>query len=94
MNQYYVYILTNTYNKVLYVGITNDINRRLYEHKNKLVPGFTQKYNVDKLVYLEETTDVNSAIKREKEIKSWRREKKDRLINSMNPEWRDLSENS
>ena len=76
---------------MIYVGVTNDINRRVYEHKQKLVPGFTQKYNVNKLVYFEETRDVTAAIEREKEIKAWRREKKDALVRSVNPEWKDLS---
>jgi len=89
---YYVYLLTNWNNKVIYVGVTNDLNRRLYEHKNKIVQGFTQKYNLNKLVYFEETNDVNAAITREKEIKKWRREKKDKLVNQLNPNWIDLSE--
>ena len=72
--------------------MTNNLERRLYEHKNKLIEGFTKKYNLTKLVYFEYTTDVNSAIKREKEIKKWRREKKNRLIESLNPTWKDLSE--
>jgi putative endonuclease len=76
----------------MYAGVTNDLNRRLYEHKNKLIPGFTKKYHVNKLVYFEETQDINSAIAREKEIKKWRREKKDKLVNQMNPNWQDLSE--
>ena len=88
---YYVYLLTNWNNKVIYVGITNDLMRRVYEHKNKFVKGFTNKYNVYKLVYYEETTDVISAIEREKEIKKWRREKKNRLVEKMNPDWSDLS---
>lgn len=78
-------------NKVLYVGMTNDLERRLYEHINKLIEGFTKKYNLNKLVYYEETSDVNSAIQREKEIKKWRREKKNNLIEKMNPKWEDLS---
>jgi putative endonuclease len=89
---YYVYFLSNWNNKVIYVGVTNDLDRRLYEHKNKLVPGFTAKYNLNKLVYFEETQDINAAIAREKEIKKWRREKKDKLVNQLNPNWRDLSE--
>jgi len=88
---YYVYLLTNWNNKVMYLGVTNDLERRLYEHKNKLVEGFTEKYNVNKLVYFEETQDVTAAIAREKEIKKWRREKKDQLVNRMNPNWKDLS---
>ncbi|RKX57907.1 MAG: GIY-YIG nuclease family protein, partial [Thermodesulfobacteriota bacterium] len=73
---YYVYLLTNWNNKVMYLGVTNNLERRLYEHKNKLFKGFTEKYNVNKLVYFEETQDVTVAIAREKEIKKWRREKK------------------
>jgi len=91
MNKYYVYILTNWNNKVMYIGVTNDINRRLYEHKNHLVEGFTSKYNVNKLVYLEETNNVEDAIKREKELKGWKRDKKNNLVESINPEWKDLS---
>ncbi|MDD3226617.1 MAG: GIY-YIG nuclease family protein [Tissierellia bacterium] len=87
---YYVYILTNKYNKVLYVGITNDLIRRTYEHKNNLVEGFTSKYNVHKLVYYDLTGDVMSAITREKQIKGWTRDKKIKLIESMNLEWKDL----
>jgi putative endonuclease len=90
--RYYVYLLTNWNNKVMYVGVTNDLHRRLYEHKNKLVKGFTEKYNIDKLVYFEETDDVKSALAREKEIKKWRREKKNNLVLSINPEWKDLGE--
>lgn len=75
----------------MYVGMTNDLERRLSEHKNKSVRGFTSKYNVEKLVYFEHTTDVMQAITREKQIKKWRREKKNRLVESINPEWKDLS---
>ena len=89
--RYYVYLLTNWNNRVIYVGVTNDLTRRIYEHKNKLVEGFTKTYNVDKLVYFEETNDVNSALAREKEIKKWRREKKNNLVLRMNPKWNDLS---
>ena len=89
---YYVYILTNYSNKVLYTGVTNNLERRVYEHKNKLVKGFTEKYNVHKLVYFDSTTDVKVAIEREKQIKGWTRLKKIELIESMNPEWKDLSE--
>ncbi len=74
-----------------YVGFTNDLKRRIYEHQNKLVKGFTEKYNVNKLVYFEETSDVAAAIAREKEIKKWRREKKNNLVLKMNLEWKDLS---
>jgi len=89
---YYVYLLTNWNNKVIYVGITNDLERRIYEHKEKFVKGFTEKYNVNKLVYYEQTPDINAALNREKEIKKWRREKKNRLVVNTNPLWRDLSE--
>ncbi|NUM48842.1 MAG: GIY-YIG nuclease family protein [Anaerolineales bacterium] len=89
---FYVYLLTNWNDQVMYIGMTNDLKRRVYQHKNKLVEGFTEKYNVHKLVYYEETSDVKAAIAREKEIKKWRREKKNNLVNSKNPEWKDLSE--
>lgn len=90
-DQYYVYLLTNWNNKVIYIGFTNDLRRRLFEHKNKLVKGFTEKYNVTKLVYFETTTDVTSAIAREKEITKWRREKKNRLVETINADRNDLS---
>ena len=89
--RFYVYLLTNWNNKVIYVGITNNLERRIYEHKNKMVKGFTEKYNLKKLVYFEETPDVKAAIAREKEIKKWRREKKNQLVDKMNSEWKDLS---
>lgn len=88
---YYVYLLTNWNNKVMYVGVTSNLERRVYEHKNKLVEGFTQKYNVNKLVCFETTNDVLAAIEREKQIKKWRREKKNQLVMQMNPTWDDLS---
>ena len=88
--QYYVYILTNN-SKTLYTGVTNNLPRRIYEHKNKLVEGFTKKYNLTKLVYYEISEDVRSAIAREKQIKGWLRSKKINLIESTNPEWKDLS---
>ena len=91
MTMYYVYILTNQYNTVVYTGVTNNLERRLYEHKNHLVDGFTKKYNLNKLVYFETTNDVRSAIEREKQIKGWRRSKKNDLIATVNPEWKDLS---
>ena len=91
-DMYYVYILTNKRNTVLYTGVTNNLERRLYEHKNKMVEGFTAKYNVNKLVYYEETGEVVSALTREKQIKGWLRIKKEALINTVNPEWKDLSE--
>ena len=75
----------------MYIGITNDLKRRIYEHKNKLMSGFTSKYNVYKLVYYELTSNVMSAIVWEKEIKKWRREKKNKLVETINPEWKDLS---
>ena len=84
--------MTNINNQVLYTGVTNNLERRIYEHRNKLIPGFTSKYNVHKLVYFEETNDINAALAREKEIKGWRREKKNRLIEQINPSWADLSE--
>ena len=89
---YCVYIMSNWNNKVVYIGITNNLERKVYEHKNKMIDGFTKKYNINKLVYFEQTNDVNSAIEREKQLKSWRREKKNVLINSINPNWNDLSE--
>jgi putative endonuclease len=76
----------------MYVGVTNNLLRRVYEHKHKLVEGFTAKYNLNKLVYFEETDDVRSALAREKEIKKWRREKKNRLVEGINQEWVDLSQ--
>jgi len=89
--KYYVYLLTNWNNHVLYVGMTNNLERRVYEHKNKLIRGFSEKYNLNKLVYFEETEDVVAAITREKEIKKWRREKKNQLVDKKNAGWEDLS---
>ena len=89
---YYVYILANWNNKVIYTGVTNNLERRIYEHRNKLADGFTKKYNVSKLVYFDCTTDVKSAIAREKQIKGWTRQKKDDLVKEANPEWEDLSQ--
>ncbi len=91
MKQFYVYIMTNK-SKTLYVGVTNNLQRRVYEHKNKLIGGFTSKYNITKVVYFEVINDIESAIKREKQIKGWLRKKKIDLIESMNPDWNDLSE--
>jgi len=88
-NNYYVYILTNKSN-TLYTGITDDLYRRLYEHKNKLTPGFTKKYNIDKLIYYEVFDDPESAIQREKEIKGWTRKKKLELIKKVNPNFKEL----
>ena len=87
---YYVYILTSYSNKVMYIGMTNDLKRRITEHKNEQIDGFTKQYHVKKLVYFEEYSNPNEAIKREKELKGWRREKKNNLVETMNPEWKDL----
>lgn len=86
----YVYLLTNAHNNVLYTGVTSDLIRRVYEHKNKMVAGFTKKYNVDRLVYYEECSEIIVAIEREKQIKGWSRKKKHALINTLNPQWNDL----
>ena len=88
----YVYLLTNSSNKVMYIGVTNDLKRRVYEHKNDFVDGFTKKYRVHKLVYFEEYTDVRNAIEREKQLKGWKRTKKNELVDTMNPNWDDLYE--
>ena len=90
MKQYYVYIMTNK-SGTLYTGVTNNLERRVYEHKNKLIDGFTKKYNITQLVHFEVTGDVNAAIEREKQIKGWLRKKKVDLIESINPSWKDLS---
>ncbi len=91
---YYVYILTNKYNTVLYTGVTNDLERRCYEHKEKLVKGFSQKYNIDKLVYYEIFDFIDLAISREKQIKGYSRNKKDILISNFNKDWKQLYQNS
>jgi len=88
---YFVYILAN-WSRTLYVGVTNDLERRLFEHKQKLVPGFTRRYRIDRLMYFEATPNVFAAIAREKQLKSWRRSKKAALIESANPGWEDLSQ--
>ncbi len=88
---YCVYLLTNR-SGTLYTGVTNDLQRRMYEHKNKLVEGFTKRYNIAMLVYYEVTSDIGEALTREKQIKAWRRSKRIALIESVNPQWRDLSE--
>ena len=88
---YYVYILTNKTDAVMYIGVTNDLERRVQEHKSGAVPGFTQKYNCCKLVYFEQYSDIDQAIEREKKLKKWRREKKDWLIRTRNPELVDLA---
>lgn len=90
----YVYILSNTNKNVLYTGVTNDLIRRVYEHKNHLDKGsFTDQYNVECLVYYEETNNPEAAIEREKQIKGWNRKRKIKLIESMNPYWKDLYDN-
>ena len=93
-NTYYVYIMSNANDTTLYIGVTNDIERRVKEHRSGQIPGFTQKYNCCKLVYYETYSDIDQAIEREKKLKKWRREKKDRLINTMNPDLKDLYEES
>ena len=91
--QYYVYILSNDHKNVIYTGVTNDLVRRVYEHKNHLdKSSFTSRYNVENLVYYEVTTDIDSAIAREKQIKGWNRKRKDKLIEMTNPKWNDLYE--
>ncbi|NTW89757.1 MAG: GIY-YIG nuclease family protein [Candidatus Moranbacteria bacterium] len=89
MKAYCVYILASI-NKTLYIGVTSDLKRRIWEHKNKVVPGFTERYNVDRLVYYEQTENVYSALEREKQLKKWRRDKKISLIEKENPLWEDL----
>ena len=91
MNHYYVYILTNWNNKVMYVGVTGNLIRRLYEHKNGVFEGFTKKYHVHKLVYFEETSDVYAALTREKQLKGLLRSKKNALVETLTPDWHDLS---
>ena len=88
--EYYVYILASKNNSTIYIGVTNDLVRRIYEHKNNVVKGFTQKYNVHKLVYFEQTENIESAIIREKQLKNYSRRRKEELINSVNPNWEDL----
>jgi len=90
MKTYYVYILANKRNGTLYIGVTKDLIRRVYEHKNDLVPGFTNRYGVHKLVYYEQVDDIRSALEREKQLKKWSRRWKLDLIESANPYWRDL----
>ena len=92
MKQYYVYMLTNKHHTVLYIGVTNNLLRRVYEHKHNLVKGFTQKYNCHKLVWYVITPNILSAITQEKRMKKWPRQYKENLINESNPEWRDLYE--
>jgi len=92
MNNYFVYILSNKKRGTLYIGVTNNLIRRLYEHKNGLSDGFTKKYNIKILVYFEATSNILSALEREKKLKKWNRAWKINLIEKMNPEWKDLSE--
>ena len=89
---YFVYIMSNKTNSTLYVGVTNDLRRRITEHKNETLDGFTKKYHLHKLVYFEEYSEVNDAIARKKQLKGWVRAKKNWLIESQNPNWNDLSE--
>ena len=91
MKKYYTYILANKTNSVLYIGVTNNLERRVYEHKNKAYPGFTERYNVSKLVWYEEHSDIKVAIQREKNLKKWNRSWKNKLIEKENPGYKDLS---
>ena len=93
MNDYYVYILASGRNGTLYIGVTNDLVKRVWQHKNNIIPGFTQKYNIHKLVYYEQTGNIESAITREKQLKKWNRDWKINLIEKSNCEWKDLYEN-
>ena len=93
MKTYYVYMMSSMNNKVLYIGITNNLARRVYEHKNELVEGFTKKYNCKKLVWYESVTNVKSAIEQEKRMKKWKRSYKENIINETNPSWKDLYNN-
>jgi putative endonuclease len=90
--RYYVYILASRRNGTLYVGVTNDLNRRIYEHKNSIIEGFSKKYRITSLVYFESGNDATAAIKREKQLKKWNRQWKIDLIEKSNPDWNDLSE--
>ena len=95
MNQqgmYFVYILTNWSHKVMYIGVTSNLQNRIQQHKNKIIDGFTKKYNVHKLVYFETTGDPHSAISREKQLIGWSRIKKNKLVVTLNPDWKDLGE--
>ena len=91
MKSYFVYILTNKYNAVFYIGVINNLERRVYEHKNELVDGFTKKYKLKKLVYFEEFSNIRDALGREKQLKNWHRQWKINLIQSTNPSWKDFS---
>ena len=90
MKDYYVYMITNRNHKVLYIGVTNNLERRIYEHKNKLIEGFTKKYNCTKLVWYTSTNNIESAIQQEKRMKKWKREYKENLVKKVNPNWEDL----
>lgn len=92
-NDYYVYILSNTTHSTFYIGVTSNLQKRIWEHKNKVIEGFTKKYNVNKLVYYEITNSIETAILREKQLKNWHRKWKLNLIKEFNPEMKDLSEN-
>lgn len=91
VHQYYIYMMTNRWLNVLYVGVTNSLETRVWQHKSKGLPGFTRKYNCDRLVYFEIYQEITQAIAREKQIKAWSRAKKDALIATINPEWKDLA---
>ena len=91
MNQYYVYILCS-FSRVIYIGVTNDLERRVNEHKQKLIPGFTSRYNINRLIYFETFGEIRDALAREKQLKNWSRAKKEKLIEAINPQWNDLSE--
>ena len=90
MKDYYVYIMANANHTVLYIGVTNNLRRRVYEHKTGVIEGFTKKYRVHKLVYSENCHDIKDALQREKQLKGWTREKKKALIGTVNPEWREI----
>ena len=92
MKKYYIYFVTNTNNTVLYIGVTSNLLKRVYQHKTKAYKGFTSKYNCDKLVYFEEYDTPNEAIAREKQLKAGSRQRKNNLVNQENPEWNDLSD--
>jgi len=92
MRQYYVYILASKRNGTLYIGVTNDLVRRVHQHRQEIVEGFTKKYNVHKLMYFETTNDIHAALEREKRLKAWKRAWKIRLIQESNPDWKDLYE--
>jgi putative endonuclease len=90
MKQSCIYIITNRYNTTLYIGVTSNLIQRIYQHKHKLITGFSSTYNLDKLVYFEQFDDMENAILREKRLKKWNRDWKNRLINELNPSWEDL----